>query len=141
MFAYIWPIALVVLSNVVYQICTKSVPEEMNPMASLTVTYLVGAVASGALYFLLGGRDLFGEYSKMNWSPFLLVVVIVGLEAGYIFAYKAGWQISVASIVQSSFLAAALIFVGFLLYHEAITWNKLLGVLVCLTGLVIINMK
>ena len=30
MFSYIWPIALVVLSNVVYQICAKSVPEGMN---------------------------------------------------------------------------------------------------------------
>ena len=51
MFSYVWPIALVVLSNVVYQICAKSVPEEMNPFASLTVTYLVGAVVSAILYF------------------------------------------------------------------------------------------
>ena len=63
MFSYIWPIALVVLSNVVYQICAKSVPEGMNPFASLTVTYLVGAVASGILYFALGhGCSLIGEY-------------------------------------------------------------------------------
>ena len=30
MFSYVWPIALVVLSNTVYQICAKSVPERMN---------------------------------------------------------------------------------------------------------------
>ncbi len=42
MISYIWPIALVVFSNVVYQICAKSVPSGMNPLASLTVTYLVG---------------------------------------------------------------------------------------------------
>lgn len=45
MLSYIWPIGLVVISNAVYQICTKSVPEGMNPFASLTVTYLVGAAA------------------------------------------------------------------------------------------------
>ena len=44
--AYIWPIALVVASNVVYQICAKSIPGDLNPFASLTVTYLVGAAAS-----------------------------------------------------------------------------------------------
>ncbi len=44
MFSYIWPIALVVISNTLYQVCAKSVPEGMNPLASLTVTYLVGAV-------------------------------------------------------------------------------------------------
>ena len=41
MFSYVWPIALVVLSNVVYQICAKSVPNGLNPFAALTVTYLV----------------------------------------------------------------------------------------------------
>ena len=57
MTAYIWSIALVVLSNVVYQICVKSVPKEMNPFASLTVTYLVAAAASAILFFLIGRSD------------------------------------------------------------------------------------
>ena len=142
MFSYIWPIALVVLSNVVYQICAKSVPEGMNPMASLTVTYLVGALASGVLYFVLNHNgSLLREYSKLNWAPFVLGIVIVGLEAGWIYAYKAGWQVSTGFIVQSAFLAAVLVFVGYLLYHEALTWNKLVGVAVCLIGLVFINWK
>ena len=41
MFSYIWPIALVVLSNTLYQITAKSVPEGMTPLASLTVPYLI----------------------------------------------------------------------------------------------------
>ena len=142
MLAYIWPIALVVLSNVVYQICAKSVPEGMNPFASLTVTYLVGAAASAILYFVLNrGGNLLREYGKLNWAPFVLGVVIVGLEAGWLYAYKAGWQVSTGFIVQSAFLAVVLIFVGYLLYHEALTWNKLVGVGVCLAGLVILNLK
>ena len=46
-----------------------------------------------------------------------------------------------ASVVQSAFLAVALVIVGFLLYHEALTWNKLLGVAICLIGLVFINLR
>ena len=142
MFAYIWPIALVVLSNVVYQICAKSVPEGINPFASLTVTYLVGAVASAVLFFALGsGGNLLKEYGKLNWAPVVLGIVIVGLEAGWIYAYKAGWQVSTGFIVQSSFLAAVLLLVGYFLYHEALTWNKLVGVAICLIGLVFINYK
>ncbi len=38
----IWPIALVVFSNIVYQICAKGVPKDMDAMASMTITYLVG---------------------------------------------------------------------------------------------------
>jgi len=140
MFAYIWPIALVVVSNIVYQVCTKSAPEGMNPFASLTITYAVGAVASALIYFLLNpGGNLLREYRCVSWAPVVLGLVIVGLEAGYIYAYKAGWPVSTAAIVQASFLAVALIAVGFLAYNEAITWNKIAGVIICLIGLAFIN--
>ena len=140
MFSYIWPVSLIVLSNILYQICAKSVPEGMNPFASLVVTYLVGTVASIILYFVLNREGRFlNEFSKVNWAPFVLGLVIVGLEVGSIYAYKAGWPISVMQIVQASFLAVALLFVGFFVYHEAITPNKVIGMIVCLVGLAIIN--
>ena len=140
MFAYIWPIALVVISNVFYQICAKSVPEAMNPLASLTVTYLVGAIVSAVVYFCMNrGGSLLREYGKLNWAPVVLGVVIVGLEVGFIYAYKAGWQVSSASIVQSAFLAVALLFVGALVYREALTPSKIIGMVICLIGLYFIN--
>ena len=37
----IWPIALVIFSNIIYQICAKGVPKNMDVMASMTITYLV----------------------------------------------------------------------------------------------------
>ena len=142
MLSYVWPIVLGVLSNVVYQICAKSVPKGMDPLASLTITYLVGAVASGVLYFILNRNgNLIQEYGKLNWAPIILGIVIVGLETGWIYAYKAGWQVSTGFIVQSAFLAVVLIFVGYFLYHEALTWNKIVGVAICIVGLIFINLK
>ena len=142
MFSLIWPMALLVLSNTVYQVCTKSVPDGIDPMASLIVTYLVGAVASAVFYFVLNkDANLIRECGKLNWAPFVLGIVIVGLEAGWIYAYKAGWQVSVGFVVQSAFLAVTLILVGYFLYHEALTWNKLAGAAICLIGLMVINLK
>lgn len=142
MLSYIWPLGLVVLSNVFYQICAKSVPEKMNPFASLTITYAVGAIASLIMFFALNkGGNLLQEYQKTNWAPFVLGLTIIGLEVGYIYAFKAGWPVSVAQIVQASILAVILIFVGFILYKEQITWNKIVGIIVCLAGLGLINMK
>ena len=135
MLSYAWPIALVVLSNTVYQICAKSVPEKMNPFASLTVTYLTGAAVSLLLFLLLGNHgSLTEEYSRLS-------VAVVGLETGYIYAYKAGWPVSAASIVQSAFLAAALVLVGAWLYREPVTWNKLVGIAFCMIGLAFLNYK
>jgi len=142
MFQYIWPLGLVVLSNTFYQICAKSVPGDMNPLASVTITYLVGAAVSAVLFFALNrGGNLGMEWGKTNWAPFALGLVIVGLEVGYIYAYKAGWQVSTAQIVQSAVLAVILIMVGRMLYGEEITWNKLTGIIVCLCGLGLINWK
>lgn len=142
MVAYIWPIALVVLSNTVYQICAKSVPNAIDPFASLTVTYLVGAFASCVLYFALNkGGNLVAEYAKLNWAPGVLGIVIVGLEVGWIYAYKAGWQVSTGFIVQSAFLAVVLLAVGYFIYREELSWNKICGVIICLVGLGVINYK
>ena len=121
MLSLVWPIALVVASNIIYQICAKSVPNSINPFASLTITYVVGAIASFILYYALNkDGNLLKEYAHTNWAPFALGIVIVGLEVGFIYAYKAGWAVSAASVMQSAFVAVGLIFVGYLLYHEAI---------------------
>ena len=128
MISYIWPMALVVVANTLYQICAKSVPGGMNPFASLTVTYVVGAVASGIFYVALGnGGSLWQEYAKLNWAPFVLGLVIVG------------WPVSTAFILQSAVLAVLLLAVGWALYREPITPHKLMGVGICLVGLYVLS--
>ena len=116
MISYWWPLVLVIVSNVLYQICAKSVPKDVHPFASLTVTYLVGAVAAGILYFFFAPG-----------------------ETGWICAYKAGWPVSVGFIVQSAFLAVVLLLIGYVLYHEPLSWSKIVGVVICLIGLVFLN--
>ena len=142
MFSYIWPIALAILSNVLYHICAKTTPEGVHPFASLTVTYLTGAVLSAVLYYVLAPQaNLVRECSRLNWAPFTLGIVIVGLEGGWLYAYKAGWQVNTGFIVQSAFVSVLLLFVGYFLYREALSWNKLLGTAICLLGLVFINLN
>ena len=144
MFYYVWPVLLVVLSNTVYQICTKGVPENMNPFASLIITYLVVATVAFIMFLILGdSRDILTELKKANWTSFVLGIVLVWLEVGFIYAYKAGWKVSAAKIVTSSILGVILIVVGYVGYKEAITWNKnkIVGVIICLAGLGLINLK
>ena len=92
------------------------------------------------LYYILGkDANIIREYKHINWAPFVLGFVIVGLEVGYIYAYKAGWQVSTAQIVQAALVAIILVFVGYGLYHEALTLKKIAGILICLGGLALIN--
>lgn len=134
------PIIIVILSNTFYHICTKSTPENLNPFASLTVTYLIGAVVSVILYFLtVKNPNLLTEYGKLHWSSFVLGIAIVGLEAGFLLMYRVGWNVSTGQVVSSIALAVVLVFVGYLLYKEAITVSKIAGILVCMVGLYLIN--
>ena len=142
MIQMLWPMALVILSNTIYQVCAKEIPGNVSPFASLTVTYLVGAIITAILHCVTQpGAGLLKEVARMNWAPFVLGLVIVGLEVGWIYAYRAGWQVSTGMIVQCTFLTVVLIFVGFFLYQEAITWNKLVGTAICLIGLAVLNLK
>lgn len=140
MLNHLWPLFLIVFSNTIYQICAKSTPEKLNPFASLTITYLVGAAVSYILYCLLNHKiNIIQEYNKLNWSSLVLGFMITGLEAGYIYAYKFGWKVSILPTVQSAFLAVLLLFIGLILYKEPITSQKIIGTIICITGLYIIN--
>ena len=135
-----WPILLAVGSDVVYQIAAKGTPQNLNPFASLTITYLIAAAASAAIYFAMSkGGNILHEWGQINWAVFVLGVAIVGLEVGCIYMYRVGWNVNTGYIVRSIFIAAALLAVGSLLYREELTPTKIAGVAVCLAGLSLLN--
>jgi drug/metabolite transporter (DMT)-like permease len=139
---FVWPVAIVLVSNVLYQVCAKSVPNTVNPFVSMTVTYVVAGLLSVIMFFVTtGGGSLVRELPKVNWSSFVYGLAIVGLEAGFICAYKAGWEASILSVIVSGGLAVTMLFVGAIAFHETLTWQRILGVVVCLIGLALINFK
>lgn len=135
-----WPIILAVCADIIYQISAKSTPETLNPFASLTITYLIGAAISLVIFFITSaGGNFFAELKQINWSAFALGLAIVGLEAGSIYMYKVGWNLNTGYMVKSIILAMALIVVGYLLYKEQVSGTKIAGIAVCLLGLFLIN--
>ena len=140
MWKLIWPILVVILSNTFYNVCMKSMPGDVNPFGALMVTYLVAAIVSGIIFVYVVGLNNVGvELSKINWTSVVLALAIVGLEVGYVFVYRAGWTVSTASVVANIGLACVLIFVGYFLYQENVSFNQIVGIIVCMFGLVLIN--
>lgn len=134
------PMIILIVSNVGYQVCSKGTPSNINPLAMLTVTYLIASVLCGIAYYALHmGDGLLGEYQHLNWAGFLMGLAVVGMEVGSIYMYKVGWQVSVGFIFSSSIIAVCLLILGVLVYKEAITITKVAGVIVCLFGMFLIN--
>lgn len=139
---FIWPFLIIVFANTLYQICAKAIPSQMNTFASMTITYAVATLFSAVAFFLTTkGGNILKEFSHTNWATIVLGIVITGLEIGFIFAYKVGWKVSTLATVSNATLAIILIFVGFIAYHESISWSKILGLVICLIGIYFINKK
>lgn len=137
---YIWPILIVVTANTFYNICTKSMPENVEPFAALTVTYLSAAVLSFLLYLMTSGtKNFLMDMKEINWTSLVLGISVVALEFGYIQVYRVGWNVSIGSLVANISLAVILVFVGVFLYKEVITVNQMIGIVLCVAGIIFLN--
>lgn len=142
MFQTVFSIVLIIASNVFYNIVQKSTPSGANPFAALFVTYLTAAgVAFAALLLSNHGGGLGSAFLRLNWTSFALALCIFGLEFGYLMAYRAGWNISVVTVVANILLAILLIPVGVLLFKENFSPVKIIGILLCVGGLTLLGKK
>lgn len=142
MFSTWWPLLLVVLSSVGYQVGLKEVAGVGDPMISLMVTYLAASAVSFVIYFFqsLGKESFLRGVLSVNVSAMGLGLAIVGIEVGTLFMYRAGWAVNVAFVVANSLIVAALMLTGFLLYKEKLTLRQLIGVGISLVGILCIVM-
>lgn len=142
MFSTWWPLLLVVLSSVGYQVGLKEVSGIGDPMISLMVTYLAASAVSFVIYFFqsLGKESFLRGVLSVNVSAMGLGLAIVGIEVGTLFMYRAGWAVNVAFVVANSLIVAALMLTGFLLYKENLTLRQLIGVGISLAGILCIVM-
>lgn len=140
MFMYVFSILLIVGSNVLYNLAQKATPSKANPFLALLITYLTAGTLTFILYlFNKADKGVLQSLKELNWTNIVLGVSIFGLEFGYLMAYRAGWKISLGSLVANIALAVILIPIGILFFKEGFGYNKLLGVLFCIIGLILIN--
>ena len=139
MWNYIWPLLVVVGANTIYNISAKSTPTDVNSFASLAISYAIGMVLSLVMFFITSeNKNLIAELSKTNWTALALGVAIVALEFGYVCLYRAGWNISVGTLVANISLACVLLVIGILLYKETVSIKQIIGMVISAIGLFLI---
>lgn len=137
---FYFPIALTIIANVFYHICQKSMPQNVNPLLALIVTYITAAILCALiLLFTLKGQSLTAEISKVNWAPVALGLAIFGLELGFFLAYRVGWNISLGALISNIAVSVLLIPIGVAIYKEAMNTQTAMGVILCIAGLIMIN--
>ena len=70
----------------------------------------------------------------LTWPTVLLALSVVGIEIGYILAYRAGWKIGVTYAFASGATVAILALLGALYFGDHLDIRKCLGLVLVLLG-------
>lgn len=140
--AFVAPFLLAVAGLATYHIAQKSIPDSAHPLALLAVAYGVACVACLALLpFFSDGRSIGAAFASVPWLVVVVALGMLGLEIGYLLAYRAGWKLSIAAVAAGSLAALILVPVGVLVFKEAITLARVGGIVLCLAGLALLAQR
>jgi drug/metabolite transporter (DMT)-like permease len=140
---YFFPPILIIVGLVLYQISQKSVDKDANPFVVVAVAYFIGILACVAGYFLLPKQDaeLIPMLKTIGWSALGIGLGAAAIEFGFLLAYRAGWNVSILPLSANVFSALILILIGIFAYRESLSGEKIIGVLMCIGGLILITIR
>jgi drug/metabolite transporter (DMT)-like permease len=133
------PLMLVVAGSLVYHVAAKSVPKALDPVASVIGVYAAALIGSIAVYAAARPGSMPG-LTRM-WHPAIAAVGLGALmiELGFLVTYRAAWPVSMASVMTNGLVAVLLVPIGALMFGEAITPVRVIGVALCLIGVTLIQ--
>lgn len=131
------PIAMIVIGGVLYHVSQKSTPRGVDPFFSLAISFGLAAIACLLIFFFRGATA--GQMKLVNWTAYGLALSVVGIESGYLIAYRAGYRINLTSLACNTAIAVILILIGGMVYSERLAPRHLAGAVVCLIGLTLLR--
>lgn len=142
MFLFYFSISLAIASSAFYHFVAKSTPSHVNFTVSLLVTYAVALLVTLLGFFFLPATDgIMAELRQLNWASIGLAIAIVGIEFGFLLTYRSGWHLGIAAVLVNVVASLILVPVAIFIFKDKISFINILGILVCLVGLVMLNWK
>src|SRR6266542_2401493 len=142
MFLFYFSITLAILSSALYHFTAKSTPSNVNFTVSLLVTYTVAFVVTLLTFvFFPVQNGVIAKINQLNWASIGLAIAIVGIEFGFLLTYRSGWNLGIAAVLTNVVASMILVPVAIFIFKDKISWVNMLGILVCLVGLVMLNWK
>jgi drug/metabolite transporter (DMT)-like permease len=133
------PILLISGSVVVYQIGQKFLPSGMNQWYALIIYYVVAfLITVGIILFVRPSQTLLESLKSINWALILVCISIVGIEVGWILAFRSGASLSLTGLLVNAVVAVVVVPLGVVLFKERFSWETGLGLVLCLAGLALL---
>jgi drug/metabolite transporter (DMT)-like permease len=136
------PLLMTIIGGVLYHLSSKSVPRTLHPLSAIIVAYAAAiALCLVAALFYQTDESLLASFREIGWAAIGIGAGAAMIEVGFLLAYRAGWQISVTSIIVNVSVAVILIPVGLALFRERLSLWNVAGIFLCLAGLMLISKK
>ena len=135
-------LSIAILCTVGYHLVLKVTPVGVNPLLSLMLTYALVTLVFGVILLVApGGFEWRQELRHLNWTALALAVVIVGLDLGFLYLYRGGFEVSLGALVTQSAAAMLLLIVGVAVFREKLSAANVAGLALCLVGLWLVNRR
>ena len=140
---YFFPPILIVFGLLVYQLSQKSADENANPFVVIIIAYTIGIVACVAGFFLFPRQDtaLLPMIKTVSWTALGIGLGAAAIEIGFLLAYRAGWSVGILPLSVTVCSTMLLIFIGLFAFRETLSAEKIIGVLLCIGGLILITLR
>ena len=136
MFAQLLPFAVAAFSVFFYHILQKVTPTHVNPVIALALTYFTACLSSLALLPLFPNKSsLVIEIRALTWHSVALGFSVLGIELGFLLAYRSGWQPGRAALGINTIAALTLLIASALFFGQSVTLKQVVGIVTCLVGL------
>ena len=134
------PIIVLVISNTAYNLFAKLVPAGVNVYVSLVCTYAVSLVTTLVFILLTGqGGAMITQLRLVPWVSYVLGISIVGVEFGYIMAYRSGRPINSTALYVTIVISLVLIPIGVVVWHEPLSFKKIAGIVLGIISVILMS--
>ena len=134
---------LIILGLLVYQISQKSADENANPFVVIIIAYIIGILLCIGGFFLFPRQDtaLIPMIKTVGWTALGIGLGAAVIEIGFLLAYRAGWDLGILPISVNVVSTILLIIIGLIAFRETLSSEKIIGILLCIGGLILITLR
>jgi drug/metabolite transporter (DMT)-like permease len=138
-------IGIAILGLTVYQLAMKTAPQGVNPFSLLVVAYVIAALVCAAVAPVWarvdGSAVLPVVTGRMLAGAAFIAASVILIEIGYLLVYRSGWSMAVAPATAQAVTLSLVATIGFIAMGERVTATRLLGLALCVGGVVLITRK
>jgi len=122
------PIGLIIAAQVGYQLAQRAMPASANPFTVIAIAYLLGIIACSVQAPGVGRPiGLIDAGLLRHWPIWGLAGSVVGIELGYLLAYRAGWALATTTGIGYTATMVLVAVIGATCFAEGMSARRAAG--------------